>query len=385
MLLRQITRRISSQDICIIGFGRSPTGQYGGIFKSISAINLAAQVCEGTLKKFSIDKSIIESSYTGIYLFSDIGPSPTKQVASKIGLSDSLNCTYINKLCASGMKAVMLGIMDLMAGQSKVVMAGGMEHMTEALFNLSKEDQKKKVITTFTCLIEGKMLTGIADDFAKARGVTREAQDDFSLNSLSRAKKAKIEKKLVEEIIPVQVNEKIESEDELKEFEDNVRTVRALVKNGTVTGINTAPFGDGACYLILTTRAEAERLGKKVYGSIVSMGEHENSSADFVTSHYLAMEKSLVRAGLKLSQIDLFEVAETFALVPILTQKDLEISSEKVNIYGGDLAYGHPPGTTGVKMIMSLLNALRNQGKELGMVAMPGACGGGSAIILRKE
>ena len=385
MFFRHIKRKFSAQDVCIIGYGRSPTGQYGGIFKGISSINLAAQVCEGTISKFSIPKSSVETSYTGIYLFSDIGPSPTKQVAAKINLPESLNCTYVNKLCASGFKAVMMGAIDVMAGQSKLVLAGGMEHMTEALFHLPKEEQRKKVVTTFTCLIEGKMLTIIADDYAKKRGITREEQDDFALASLARARAAKAAGKLQEEIIPVNVDGKVESEDELKEFADVVRTIRPVCKGGSVTSITTAPFGDGACYLLLCSREEARKMGARVYGSIVGMGEHENTSAEFVTSHYKAMDKALKRAGRGMGEIDLFEFAETFALVPILTQKDLGIDGGRVNIYGGDLAYGHPPGTTGVKMIISLLSALKNEGKELGMIAMPGACGGGSAIIIRRE
>lgn len=384
MLSRRLLRSYL-QDVCIVGFGRSATGQYGGVFKNISNVNLASQVCAGTLSKFSIPASLIETSYTGIYLFSEIGPSPTKQVAAKIGLPPGLNCTYVNKLCASGFKAVLLGIIDVMARQSRLVLTGGMEHMTEALYHLSKEDQKKKVVTTFKCLIEGKLLTEIADDFARREGFTREQQDNFSLESLEKATYAKINKLIKDEIIPVTINGNVVDEDELKDYRDVCKSIRSLVKGGSVTSINTAPFGDGACYIVLCTREEAKNLGLKVYASIVSIGEHENSSKDFITSHHTAMEKALTKGKLALNDIDLFEIAETFALVPLVSIRDLKLDPKKVNIYGGDLAYAHPPGTTGVKMIISLIQALKNEKKEIGMISMPGACGGGSALIIRRE
>ena len=385
MLVKKILRKLSSQDVCIVGFGRGPIGQYGGILKGISSIDLASQVCLGTIEKYSIPKSLIESSYTGVYLYSDLGPSPTKQIATKIGLPDGLNCTYTNKLCASSLKAVMQGVIEIRAEESKLLMACGFEHMTEAFHGLSKEAQRQKIVTTYKCLIENKMLAEIADLYAIKRGITREEQDDYALKSLNRAQIAKAEKKTANEIIPIKINENIIDEDEIKDYSDNVRSIRTLYKNGTITTITTAPFGDQASFLFLCTRKEAENMGLRVYASVLGLGEHETNSADFLIAHYKAIEKALNKARLKLSDIQLFEVAETFAILPIVTIKDLGLDESIVNIHGGDLVYGHPIGATGAKMVIAMINGLNLLGKEIGMVTMPGACGGGTAVIIKRE
>ncbi|MFW8588473.1 acetyl-CoA C-acyltransferase [Rhizobium beringeri] len=387
--------------IVIVGAARTPIGSFQGELKEATAPELGATAIRAALQRSRVEAEAIEEVVFGCVLPAGQGQAPARQAAIHAGLPFATAASTVNKMCGSGMKAVMMAHDLIAAGSASVAVAGGMESMTNAPYLLDKArggyrlGHGRVVDHMFLDGLEdaydkGRLMGSFAEDCAEAYQFTREAQDNYAIASLTRAQKAIAEGCFESEIVPVTVKsgkaEQVASRDEQpgKAKLDKIPTLKpAFREGGTVTAANSSSISDGAAALVLMRRSEAERRGLKPLATILGHATHSQAPNLFATAPIGALQKLSDRTGLPLSEVDLFEINEAFAVVAMAAMRDLNLPHEKVNVHGGACALGHPIGASGARILMTLLAALERYDLKRGMAAL--CIGGGEATAVAIE
>ncbi|AXA43890.1 acetyl-CoA C-acyltransferase [Rhizobium leguminosarum] len=387
--------------IVIVGAARTPIGSFQGELKEATAPELGATAIRAALRRSRIAAEAIEEVVFGCVLPAGQGQAPARQAAIHAGLPFATAASTVNKMCGSGMKAAMMAHDLIAAGSASVAIAGGMESMTNAPYLLDKArggyrlGHGRVVDHMFLDGLEdaydkGRLMGSFAEDCAEAYQFTREAQDNYAIASLTRAQKAIAEGCFESEIVPVTVKsgkaEQVASRDEQpgKAKLDKIPTLKpAFREGGTVTAANSSSISDGAAALVLMRRSEAEHRGLKPLATILGHATHSQAPNLFATAPIGALQKLSDRTGLPLSEVDLFEINEAFAVVALAAMRDLNLPHEKVNVHGGACALGHPIGASGARILVTLLAALERYDLKRGMAAL--CIGGGEATAVAIE
>ncbi len=387
--------------IVIVGAARTPIGSFQGELKEATAPELGATAIRAALQRSRVEAEAIEEVVFGCVLPAGQGQAPARQAAIHAGLPFATAASTVNKMCGSGMKAVMMAHDLIAAGSASVAVAGGMESMTNAPYLLDKArggyrlGHGRVVDHMFLDGLEdaydkGRLMGSFAEDCAEAYQFTREAQDNYAIASLTRAQKAIAEGCFDSEIAPVTMKsgkaEQVASRDEQpgKAKLDKIPTLKPAFRDGgTVTAANSSSISDGAAALVLMRRSEAERRGLKPLATILGHATHSQAPNLFATAPIGALQKLSDRTGLPLSEVDLFEINEAFAVVAMAAMRDLDLPHEKVNVHGGACALGHPIGASGARILVTLLAALERYDLKRGMAAL--CIGGGEATAVAIE
>lgn len=387
--------------IVIVGAARTPIGSFQGELKDAAAPELGAAAIRAALERSGVEADAIEEVVFGCVLPAGQGQAPARQAAIHAGLPFATGASTVNKMCGSGMKAVMMAHDLIAAGSGSIAVAGGMESMTNAPYLLDRAragyrlGHGRVVDHMFLDGLEdaydkGRLMGSFAEDCAEAYQFTREAQDAYAVTSLTRAQKAIAEGRFDKEIVPVTVKsgrtEQVASVDEQpgKAKPDKIPTLKPAFRDGgTVTAANSSSISDGAAALVLMRRSEAERRGLKPLATILGHATHSQAPNLFATAPIGALQKLSDRTGVPLSAVDLFEINEAFAVVAMAAMRDLDLPHDKVNVHGGACALGHPIGASGARILVTLLSALERYDLKRGMAAL--CIGGGEATAVAVE
>jgi acetyl-CoA C-acetyltransferase len=388
------------QEVYILSAVRTPIGSFGGSLKDLSATQLGAAVIKGALEKAGVDAALVNDVLMGSVIQANLGQAPARQAAKFAGLPNEVNCTTINKVCASGMKAISQAAQSIMLGDADIVIAGGMESMSNVPFytenmrwgnkygNVTMIDGLAK--DGLTDVYDGKAMGNAAELCATTCGISREDQDAFAIESYKRSQAATNEGKFENEIVPVTIPQKkgdaiIFSKDEEPfnvKFDKIAGLKGAFVKDGTVTAANASTMNDGAAALVLISKKKMEELGLKPIGKIVSYADAEQAPEWFTTTPAIAVPKAIAKAGLTTTDISYYELNEAFAVVGIENTKRLNIDPSKVNVNGGAVSIGHPLGASGARIIVTLLNVLKQNNAKYGAAGICNGGGGASAMVI---
>ncbi|UOQ55690.1 acetyl-CoA C-acyltransferase [Hymenobacter cellulosivorans] len=389
------------KEVYIISAVRTPIGSFGGSLASLSATDLGAIALKGALEKAGVEGKEVDQVIMGNVISANLGQAPARQAAKKAGLPDTVECTTVNKVCASGTKAIMFAAQAIMLGQSDVILAGGMESMSNVPYYLDKARFGAKY--GHSQMIDGLMKDGLWDPYndyamgnaaehtAKEMGFTREQQDEFAIESYTRSAKAAKEGKKKDEIVPVTIESRgkttvIEDDEEyLKVDFTKVAGLRpAFTKDGTVTAANASTLNDGAAAILLMSKEKAEELGVTPIAKIRGFADAEQAPEWFTTSPSLAIPKALKNAGVDASEVDFYEINEAFSVVSLANNKLLNLEGTKVNVYGGAVSLGHPLGASGARIVTTLLNVLKNEGGKIGVTGICNGGGGASSLVVER-
>jgi acetyl-CoA C-acetyltransferase len=392
---------LANDPIVIVSAVRTPMGGLQGDLKSLTAPQLGSAAIRGAVERAGIDAASVEQVLFGCVLPAGLGQAPARQAALGAGLDKHTTCTTLNKMCGSGMQAAIMAHDLLLAGTADVVVAGGMESMTNAPYLLDKArggyrmGHGKIIDHMFMDGLEdaydkGRLMGTFAEDCAQANAFSREAQDQFAIASLTRAQDAIKSGRFAAEIVPVEVAEgkekRIIKDDEQppKARLDKIPQLKpAFREGGTVTAANSSSISDGAAALVLMRRSEAEKRGLKPLAVIHGHAAFADTPALFPTAPIGAIDKLMKRTGWTLADVDLFEINEAFAVVTLAAMKHLDLPHDKVNIHGGACALGHPIGASGARILVTLLSALRQNNLRRGVAAI--CIGGGEATAMAVE
>ncbi|WP_127346423.1 acetyl-CoA C-acyltransferase [Pseudidiomarina mangrovi] len=386
--------------VVIVAAKRTPMGGFQGSLAPLSAPQLGAAAIQAALAQSGIDGSAVSEVIMGNVLPAGLGQAPARQATLHAGLPRSAGATTINKVCGSGLKAVMLGFDLLRSGSAKVVVAGGMESMSNAPYLLPQSRTGMRMghgqvldhmmLDGLEDAYEGKAMGCYAQATADEYGLGREAMDDFALASLSRAKAAIAAGKFEAEITPLTIStrkgEVVVREDEQpgKAMPEKIPGLRpAFAKDGTITAANSSSISDGAAALVLMRESDALAQGLTPLARIVGHATHSQAPAEFTVAPIGAMNKLLAQLDWSIDQVDLWEINEAFAMVTMLAMQQLQLEHSKVNVHGGACALGHPIGASGARLLVTLLYALQQQGKKRGITSL--CIGGGEAVALAVE
>jgi acetyl-CoA C-acetyltransferase len=387
-------------DIVILSGARTPMGAFQGELSSKSAPQLGAVAIAAALERAELTPEQVEETLMGNVLPAGVGQAPARQASRFAGLPDSVPCTTISKVCGSGMKAVMIGADQLAAGRANIIVAGGMESMTNAPYLLPKarggyrlghgEIKDHMFLDGLEDAYEHKLMGTYAEDAARHYQFTRADQDAYAVESLMRAKRAQTDGAFAGEIAGVKISGKggesevTTDEQPLRADPAKIPTLKpAFAKDGTVTAANSSSISDGAAALILARADFASKQGLKPLARIVAQASHAAEPRWFTTAPVGAIEKVLKQAGWNKDDVDLFEINEAFANVAMIAMRDLGLPHEKVNVNGGACALGHPIGASGARIIVTLLNALERRGLKRGIASL--CIGGGEATAVAVE
>lgn len=386
--------------IVIVGMARTPMGGLLGELGTQSANELGAVAVKAAMEEAGVAGDDVDQILMGNVLMAGQGQAPGRQAAIKAGLPKSVEATTLNKMCGSGMQAAIMGRAAIMAGDADIIIAGGMESMTQAPhmlpthrggFKYGHDTVKDHMAQDgLEDAYEKKPMGGYADMIAEEYQFTREQQDAYALETLARAQRATEEGDFTREITPVTIKtrkgEITVDTDELprKAMPDKIPNLRpAFSKDGTVTAANASAISDGAAALVLMRESEADRRGLKPLAKIVATAAHAHEPAYFTTAPVPAMRKVVERAGWEVADVELWEINEAFAVVPMIAMKELGISHDKVNVNGGACALGHPIGASGARIMVTLLSAMEKHGKTKGVASL--CIGGGEATAVAVE
>jgi len=388
-----------SKEVYIISAVRTPIGSFMGGLSTVSATALGSAAIKGALEKGNVKSELIEEVFMGNVLQAGVGQAPARQAALGAGLGQNVPCTTINKVCASGMKAIMFGAQSIIAGDNHIVIAGGMENMSQVPHYL---DGRNGVKFGNIGMLDGITKDGLLDVYsnvpmgtcaelcAKEHNITREDQDNFAINSYTRSSEAWKAGKFTNEVIPVAVPQRkgdpiiISEDEEYKNvFLDKIPSLRpAFDKEGTITAANASTLNDGASALILASKEAVEKYGLKPIAKIVSYADAAHAPEWFTTAPSLAIPKALDKAGLTTADVNYWELNEAFAVVGIANTKILGLDPSKVDVNGGAVSLGHPLGNSGSRVIVTLINVLKQNGGKIGGAAICNGGGGASAMII---
>lgn len=390
-----------SDPVVILSYARTPMGSFQGSLTGASATELGAAAVGAAVARAGLSGEAVERIYMGCVLPAGLGQAPARQAALGAGLPQHVEATTVNKMCGSGMQAVMMAADTIAAGSADIIVAGGMESMTNAPY-LSQRHRGGARIGHDRLLDHmyldgledayepGRLMGSFAEETAAAYGFTREAQDDFAIASLTRAQAAQASGAFDREIVPVEITGRkgvtTVRTDEQPARGDvaKIPTLKpAFAKDGTITAANASSISDGAAALVLARASVADRLGLTPVARIVAHAGHAHAPARFATAPVFAMRRALDRAGWASGEVDLFEVNEAFACVTMAAMHDLGLPHDIVNVHGGACALGHPIGASGARVVATLLSALETRGLRRGMASL--CIGGGEATALAVE
>ncbi len=389
------------KDVVIVSVARTPIGSFMGSLSTIPAPILGATAIKGALQKINLNPNLIDEVYMGNVVSAGLGQAPARQAAIHAGIPDTVPCTTVNKVCSSGMKAIMLAAQTIALGDADIVVAGGMENMSliphyhharmgSKFGPISMEDgmQKDGLVDAYE-----KVAMGVcADECASTYEFTREDQDAFAIESYTRSANAWKEGKFANEIVPVEIPQRkgdpiLFSEDEEYKnvFLDKIPSLRpAFSKDGTVTAANASTINDGGAALILMSAEKAKELNIKPLAKIRSYADAAHEPKWFTTAPAKALPKALAKANITIEDIDYFELNEAFSVVGLANMKILGLSKEKVNVNGGAVSLGHPLGVSGARIVIALTSILAQNNAKIGAAAICNGGGGASAIVIEK-
>ena len=387
------------KEVVIVSAVRTPMGSFGGSLSSVSATKLGATAIKGALNKINLDPNKVEEVFMGNVLQANLGQAPAKQAAIFAGISENTPCTTVNKVCASGMKSISLGAQAIKCGDADIVVAGGMENMSMVPhYHIARNAVKLGDVKMADGMVKdgltdvyNKVHMGVcADQCAEEHNITREEQDNFAIESYNRASNAWNENKFNEEIVPVHVPQRrgddlvISKDEEYTNVKlEKIPQLRAVFnKEGTVTAANASTLNDGASALILMSKEKADELNIKPIAKIVSYADAAQEPKWFTTAPAKAVPKALAKANLNTEDIDFWELNQAFSVVGLVNTKLLGLNPSKVDVNGGAVALGHPLGSSGSRIIVTLINVLKqNQGKY-GAAGICNGGGGASAMVI---
>jgi acetyl-CoA C-acetyltransferase len=387
--------------VVIVSAVRTPIGSFMGSLSTVSAPRLGAIAIKGALEKIYLDPNAIDEVFMGNVIQAGIGQAPARQAALYAGLPNSVPCTTINKVCASGMKAVMMGAQAIQTADAEIVIAGGMENMSMTPHYTYLRNSHKFGPATMidglqkdglTDAYDGNAMGVFADTCANEYNITREEQDDFTIQSYQRATKAWESGKFDTEIVSVEVPQKKENPILVTKDEEftnvNLDKIPSLnpvfTKGGTVTAANASTLNDGAAALILMSEEKAIVLGLKPLACILGYADAAQEPKWFTTSPSLAIPKALKKAGIPIENVDYFELNEAFSVVGLVNSNLLNLDNSKVNVNGGAVSLGHPLGCSGARILVTLLNVLEQNKAKIGVAAICNGGGGASAIVIER-
>ena len=387
--------------IVILSYARTPMGSFQGALSGASATELGAAAVGAAVARAGVAPEAIEKIYMGCVLPAGLGQAPARQAAIKAGLGNHVEATTVNKMCGSGMMAAMMAHDALFAGSADVIVAGGMESMTNAPYVMMKHrggarmGHDRVMDSMFLDGLEdayepGKLMGVFAEEAATEYQFTREAQDDYAIASLSRAQEAQAQGWFSREIVAVEIQGRkgptiVDTDEQpAKGDASKIPTLKpAFAKDGTITAANASSISDGAAALVLTRQSVADRLGLKPVARVMGHAAHAHEPAKFTTAPVGAITKALKQAGWEVGEVDLFEVNEAFACVAMIAMRDLGIPHAKINVHGGATALGHPIGASGARVLATLLSALETHGGRKGVASL--CIGGGEATAMAVE
>ncbi|MET0137673.1 MAG: acetyl-CoA C-acyltransferase [Sphingobium sp.] len=392
---------MSEDPIIICSYARTPMGGFQGALSGVTAVELGATAVKAAVERSHVDAAAIDRIYMGCVLPGGLGQAPARQAALGAGLPDSVEATTVNKMCGSGMQATIMGFEALAAGTVDVIIAGGMESMTNAPFMMAKHRSGARIghDVIYDSMMydgledaydKGKPMGAFAEDTARDYQFSREVMDAYSIESLKRANAAIDSGAFDSEVVPVTVKtrsgEVVVAKDEQpgNAKPEKIPSLKpAFAKDGAITAATSASISDGAAALVLTRGSVAQRLGLAKEATIIATAAHAHEPAKFTTAPVFALKKVLEKAGWSVADVDLFEVNEAFATVSMIAMRDLDIPHEKLNVNGGATALGHPIGASGARIIATLVAALKARGLRKGVAAL--CIGGGEATAIAVE
>ncbi|GAO55456.1 hypothetical protein NMD1_02567 [Novosphingobium sp. MD-1] len=391
----------AADPVVILSYARTPMGSMQGALSDAAATDLGATAVKAAVERAGVAGDKIDRVYMGCVLPAGLGQAPARQAAIKAGLPKSVQATTVNKVCGSGMQTVIMGAEALASGSVDMIVAGGMESMTNAPYLLKKHRSGARIghDTAYDHMFldgledayePGRAMGTFAQDTANEYQLTREAQDGYTIESLRRAQAAIAEGAFVDEIAPVTVKSRggdvvVDTDEQPgKGRPDKIPTLKpAFAKDGTITAATSSSISDGAAAVVITRQSVADAEGLKPVAKVVALAAHAQEPKDFTVAPVGAINKVLERAGWSIADVDLFEVNEAFACVAMFAMHDLGIPHEKINVHGGATALGHPIGASGTRIVTTLIGALKRHGKTKGVASL--CIGGGEATALAIE
>jgi acetyl-CoA C-acetyltransferase len=393
------------KEVYIISAVRTPMGSFGGSLKSLSATQLGAAAIKGALQKAGVKAdasagSAVQDVLMGCVMQANLGQAPARQAAKFAGLPNEVNCTTINKVCASGMKAIAQAAQSIMLGDADIVVAGGMESMSNVPFYADSMRWGNKYGNTslidglakdgLTDVYDGKAMGNAAELCASTCGISRADQDAFAIESYKRSQAAWEKGLFANEVVPVEIPQRkgdpvVVAKDEEPynvKFDKIPALNPAFTKDGTVTAANASTMNDGAAALVLMSKEKANELGLKPIAKIVSYADAEQAPEWFTTTPSIAVPKAVTKAGLKMEDIAYWELNEAFAVVGIENSKRMKLDPAKVNVHGGAVSLGHPLGCSGARIIVTLINVLKANKAKYGAAGICNGGGGASAMVI---
>jgi acetyl-CoA C-acetyltransferase len=390
------------KDVCIVSAVRTPIGSWGGSLKSLSATDLGAAAIQGAVSRAGIAPEAVTDVLMGCVLQANLGQAPARQAAKKAGLPDTVNCTTVNKVCASGMKAIMQGAQSIMLGDAEVVVAGGMESMSNVPFYSPDLRWGNKYGNVQ--LVDGLSKDGLTDVYhnyamgnaaelcATECNISREDQDAFAIESYNRSQKAQEAGLFESEIVPVSIPQRkgdpvtVAKDEEMWNVKfDKIPTLQsAFVKGGSVTAANASTMNDGAAAVVLMSVEKAQELGLKPLAVIKGYADAEQAPEWFTTSPSIAVPKAVAKAGLKMDDVAYFELNEAFSVVGLANIQKMGLKPEQVNVNGGAVSIGHPLGASGARILVTLLHVLQQKNARYGAAGICNGGGGASALVLER-
>ena len=388
------------KEVYIISAVRTPIGSFGGSLKGLTATQLGAIAIKGALQKAGVKPELVNDVLMGSVIQANLGQAPARQASKFAGLPNEVNCTTINKVCASGMKAISQAAQSIMLGDADIVVAGGMESMSNVPYyadamrwgnkygNVSFIDGLAK--DGLTDVYDGMAMGNAAELCAGTCGISRQDQDAFAIESYKRSQAAVNEGRFDNEIIPVEIPQRkgdpiLFSKDEEPfnvKFDKIPELKGAFTKDGTVTAANASTMNDGAAALVLMSKEKAEELGLNPIAKIISYADAEQAPEWFTTTPAIAVPKAVAKAGLKMEDISYWELNEAFAVVGIENSKRMKLDPAKVNVNGGAVSIGHPLGCSGARIIVTLINVLKQNNAKYGAAGICNGGGGASAMVI---
>lgn len=388
--------------VYIVSAKRTPMGSFGGSLSSLSATKLGSIAISGALEAANVPADKVDEVYMGNVCSANVGQAPARQAALGSGIGENVPCTTVNKVCSSGMKTVMLGAQSIMLGHNDIVVAGGMESMSNIPYYAPAARWGSKYGDA--SLVDGLAKDGLTDAYSKTAmgisadataeefGISREAQDAFAIQSYKRAAAATDAGLFADEIVPVAVPQRrgddliVDKDEEYSKvrFEKIPNLRPAFTKTGTVTAANASTINDGAAALVLASEDAVKAHGLEPIAEIVGFADAAQEPKWFTTAPTLAAPKALERAGLGIGDVDYFEVNEAFAVVTMAFNQKLEVSEDKVNVNGGAVSLGHPLGASGARILTTLAHVLRQKSGNIGCATLCNGGGGASAIVIKR-
>ena len=391
-----------NKEVVIVSAARTPIGSFLGSLSSIPATKLGSIAIKGALEKINLKPELVQEVLMGNVVQAGVGQAPARQASLGAGIPDTVPCTTINKVCASGMKAVMQGAQSIMLGDTDIVVAGGMENMSLIPHYVQMRNGKKFGPAT---LEDGMQKDGLVDAYdhnamgvcadlcASEHGFSREDQDKFAVQSYERSAQAWKDGKFDNEVVPVEVPQRkgdpvvVKEDEEFKNVRmDKISSLRpAFSKEGTVTAANASTINDGAGAVVLMSREKADELGLKPLATIKSFADAATEPKWFTTAPSKALPKAIDKAGIKMDEVDFFEFNEAFSVVGLANMKILGLNDKNTNVNGGAVSLGHPLGCSGVRILITLLSVLEQNNAKIGAAAICNGGGGASAMVIERN